>query len=54
MNRLSWNKGTDPEVEDRKEFLKLSYAQRWTYMMTLIMSNHPNKPTNFKKIIKWT
>ena len=55
MNRLSWKKGIDPETEDRKAFLKLSYSERWNYLMALIMSNYPKvKPTNDKKTIEWT
>ncbi|MEQ6119779.1 hypothetical protein [Reichenbachiella sp. MALMAid0571] len=54
MSKLLWNKDIDPETEDRKAFLKLSYSERWSYMMALILSNHPTKkPTNHKKIIKW-
>jgi len=55
MKRVSWKNGVDPESEDREAFSKLSYSDRWKYMMTLIMSNHPTKkPTNYKKTIAWT
>ncbi len=55
MSKLSWKDGIDPETEDREAFLKLSYSERWSYLMTLIMSNYPKqKPTNYKKIIEWT
>ena len=55
MSKLSWRKEIEPETEDREAFLKLSYSERWNYMMALIMSNYPKgKPTNYKKIIEWT
>ena len=55
MSKLSWKEGVNPEKEDREAFLRLPYSKRWNYLMALIMSNYPKeKPTNYKKIIKWT
>ncbi|MEO9965207.1 MAG: hypothetical protein ABJF11_05440 [Reichenbachiella sp.] len=52
--KLIWNNNLDPEVEDRLQFLSLSYEKRWEYMMKLIMSNQSKKiPTNNKKRIEW-
>ena len=53
--KLTWKQDIEPEVEDRLAFLRLSYSERWSYMMKLIMSNHPKKiPTNNMKRIEWT
>ena len=51
---LSWDPNIDPETEDRLNFLRLSFSDRWSYMMALIGSNKPKtSPTNKKKIIEW-
>lgn len=53
--KVSWNNNVDPEIEDRLDFLKLTYAKRWSYIMKLIMSNQKKRvPTNHKKRIEWT
>jgi hypothetical protein len=38
---LSWNPGVDPETEDREAFLKLSYVERWNYIMEIVLATYP-------------
>lgn len=55
--KLSWNPESNPEIEDRLHFLRLSDKQKWKYLMKLILSNYPaSKDTvSFRKrIIEWT
>ena len=53
---LSWRPGLESETEDRAAFLQLSSAQRWDYLMRLIMTvkNLPRGAGKFdKRIIEW-
>ena len=52
----SWNKGVNPETENRLAYLELSSTKKWNYLMALILASYPSgKEVTFKKrIIEWT